>query len=129
MTQSNVVESPHVHTHGRVGPGATTYAIDKLQAALRHAPAPVVSSWLTIDAAAPGNRIDADANVNGTHIHVHAVGASLREAVDLMQERLRSRLRRMRRRQTQGPLAPPVVSEAAAVSEVERDDLGPDVGQ
>jgi ribosome-associated translation inhibitor RaiA len=106
MTHVSFIDTPHVHTHGRVGPGVTTYAADKVVAALRHAPAPVVSSWLTIDAAAPGNRIDADVNINGIHLHVHAVGESLQEAADLMQERLRSRLRRIRRRPIQGPPAP-----------------------
>jgi ribosome-associated translation inhibitor RaiA len=106
MTHVSSVDAPHVHTHGRVRPGVTSYAVDKVVAALRHAPAPVVSTWLTIDAAAPGNRIDADVNINGVHLHVHAVGESLHEATDLMQERLRSRLRRIRRRPAQGPPAP-----------------------
>jgi ribosome-associated translation inhibitor RaiA len=106
MTHVNSIDIPHVHTHGRVGLGVTTYAVDKVVAALRHAPAPVVSTWLTIDAAAPGNRVDADVNINGVHLHVHAVGESLHEATDLMQERLRSRLRRIRRRPAQGPPAP-----------------------
>jgi ribosome-associated translation inhibitor RaiA len=112
MTHVSSIDTPHVHTHGRVGRGVTTYAVDKVVAALRHAPAPVVSSWVTIDAAAPGNRIDADVNINGVHFHVHAVGASLYEATDLMQERLRSRLRRIRRRPVQGPQMPPPLDAA-----------------
>jgi ribosome-associated translation inhibitor RaiA len=37
-------------------------------------------------------------NISGIHVHVHAVGETLQEATDIMQERLRSRLRRIRRR-------------------------------
>ncbi|MDI6098715.1 hypothetical protein QLQ12_08890 [Actinoplanes sp. NEAU-A12] len=106
MTRSDQVTSPQVHTHGTVAPEATTYAVRKLQAALYHAPAPVLHSRLTLDANAPGDRVEAHIDVNGVAVHVHAVGESLQEATDAMQERLRSRLRRIRRRPTQGPRAP-----------------------
>jgi ribosome-associated translation inhibitor RaiA len=96
----------HVHVHGAVPGAARAYAMAKLEAALRHAPRRIVSSRLTIDAAAPGNRIDAHVNVNGVHVHVHAAGATLTEATDLMQQRLRSRLQHIRRRPAQGPPAP-----------------------
>jgi ribosome-associated translation inhibitor RaiA len=90
----------HIRTHGTVPPEAADYAVTKLGAALQHAPEPVVASWVTLDAAAPGDRVDAQVNVGGVHVHVHAVGETLQEATDLMQERLRSRLRRIRRRPT-----------------------------
>ena len=105
MTHVNPTTA-HVHLHGAVGPGARAYAVAKLAAALRQAPGRIISSWLTIDSAAPGNRVDAYANVNGVHVHVHAVGGTLHEAIDLMQQRLRARLRHIRRRPAQGPPAP-----------------------
>jgi len=84
--------------------------VSQLDAALHHAPAPVIGSWLTLDAAAPGDRVDANVHVGGAHLHVHAIGETLQEATDLMQERLRSRLRRIRRRPDQGP-PPPALAE------------------
>jgi ribosome-associated translation inhibitor RaiA len=107
-----------VHVHGAVSGDARDYAVTKLEAALRHAPRRIVSSRLTIDAAAPGNRVDAHVNVNGVHVHVHAVGDTLTEATDRMQQRLRSCLRHIRRRPAQGPPAPEqVVGPAEAVPE------------
>jgi ribosome-associated translation inhibitor RaiA len=96
----------HVHVHGAVPRGARAYAVAKLEAALQHAPRRILSSRLTIEAASPGNRVDAHVNVNGVHVHVHAVGVTLNEATDLMQQRLRSRFRHIRRRPAQGPPAP-----------------------
>ena len=105
MTHVNPTTA-HVRLHGAVRPGARAYSVAKLAAALRQAPRRIISSWLTIDSAAPGNRVDAYANVNGIHIHVHAIGATLHEATDLMQQRLRARLRHIRRRPAQGPPGP-----------------------
>jgi ribosome-associated translation inhibitor RaiA len=110
MTYVSPVVRPTVRTHGKVGPGTTAYAVDKTEAALLHAPAAVLSVRLTLDASAPGNRVDVHVDVNGTPLHVHAVGSTLYEAADLVQDRLRSALRRLRRRPDQGPAAPrPVV--------------------
>ena len=106
MTRIDQVIHHQVHTHGDVGAEATTYAVDKLEAALHHAPAPVLRTSLTLDAAAPGDRVDAHVDVNGVGVHVHAVGETLQEATDLMQERLRSRLRRIRRRPQPGTSSP-----------------------
>jgi ribosome-associated translation inhibitor RaiA len=103
MTRIDQVTTPQVHTHGDVSSEAADYAVQKLRAALQHAPAPVLRSWLTLDAAAPGDRVEAHVDVNGVGVHVHAVGETLQEATDAMQERLRSRLRRIRRRPHQGP--------------------------
>jgi len=113
MTRIDPVTTPQVHTHGKVTAEATAYAVRKLQAALHHAPAPVLRSWLTLDAAAPGDRVEAHVDVNGVTVHVHAVGETLQEATDAMQERLRSRLRRIRRRPSQGPRPPALTTEAA----------------
>ncbi|MFC7530098.1 HPF/RaiA family ribosome-associated protein [Actinoplanes sp. GCM10030250] len=98
MTRVDQVISPQVHTHGKVGADTVAYAVAKLEAALHHAPGSVLRTSLTLDAAAPGHRVDAHVDLNGTGVHVHAVGETMQEAVDLMQERLRSRLRRIRRR-------------------------------
>ena len=106
MTRIEQVICPQVHTHGDVGEEAAAYAVVKLEAALHHAPGPVLRTSLTLDSAAPGDRVDAHVDVNGVGLHVHAVGETLQEATDLMQERLRSRLRRIRRRPQQGPPAP-----------------------
>ena len=98
MTHIGSTIPVHIRTHGAVPPEATDYAVEKLDAALHHAPDPVVDSWVTLDAAAPGDRVDAHVNISGIHVHVHAVGETLQEATDIMQARLRSRLRRIRRR-------------------------------
>lgn len=106
MDRNEPAIGPQVHTHGEVRPEATAYAVDKLRAALHHAQGPVLRTALTLDSAAPGDRVDAHVDVNGVGVHVHAVGETLQEATDLMQDRLRSRLRRMRRRPAQGPRPP-----------------------
>jgi ribosome-associated translation inhibitor RaiA len=106
MTHVDQAGGPHVHTHGKVTAEATAYAVGKLEAALHHAPGPVLRTSLSLDSAAPGDRVDAHVDVNGVGVHVHAIGQTMQEAADLMQERLRSRLRRIRRRPQQGPRAP-----------------------
>lgn len=98
MTHIAATIPVHIRTHGAVPPEARDYAVAKLDAALQHAPDPVVASWVTLDAGAPAERVDARVNVSGIHLHVHAVGETLQEATDLMQERLRSRLRRIHHR-------------------------------
>lgn len=111
---------PQVHTHGDVPADAREYALTKVEAALHHAPGRVLRTSLTLDAAAPGDRVDAHVDVDGVGVHVHAVGQTLQEATDLMQERLRSRLRRIRRRPAQGPPAPelpPIEDSPAATDE------------
>jgi ribosome-associated translation inhibitor RaiA len=97
MTLIEPVLNPQVHTHGEVPPEARAYAVEKLEAALHHAPAPVIHLSLILDADAPGDRVDVHVDVNGAALHVHAFGATQQEAADLMEERLRSRLRRIRR--------------------------------
>jgi ribosome-associated translation inhibitor RaiA len=106
MTRIDQAVQPQVHTHGEVAGEATEYAVRKVVAALHHAPAPVLRCRIDLDAAAPGDRVDAHLDLNGVGIHVHAVGSTLLEAIDVMQERLRSRLRHLRRRPAQGPRRP-----------------------
>jgi ribosome-associated translation inhibitor RaiA len=92
---------PSVRIHGRGAVQARDYAVDKLAAALRHAPGPVLFARLTLDSGAPGERVDAQVDVDGIAVHVHAVGDTMTEAIDRLQERMRARLRRMRRRPTE----------------------------
>jgi len=103
MTRIDQVIDPQVHVHGTVAPEAAAYAIQKVAAALRHAPGPVLRASVTLDAAAPGDRVDAHVDINGAGVHVHGIGSTMQEATDVMQERLRSRLHHIRRRPQQGP--------------------------
>ena len=54
MTHVGSTIRTQVRTHGAVTPDATDYAVAKLDAALHHAPAPVVGSWLSGSAPACG---------------------------------------------------------------------------
>lgn len=101
MTVTDLAVGPQVYTHGHVTPEAEEYARAKVLTALQHAPAPVLRIRLTLDGTAYGDRVDVQVDVNGTGIHVHAVGETMQEATDLLQERLRSRLRHLRRRPRQ----------------------------
>jgi ribosome-associated translation inhibitor RaiA len=103
MTVTDLVLEPQVYIHGEVTPEVESYARRKVLAALQHAPAPVLRIRLTLDATAHGDRIDVQVDVNGAGVHAHAVGETMPEAVDLLQERLRSQLRHLRRRPAQGP--------------------------
>lgn len=64
MTHIGSTIPVHIRTHGSVPPEATDYAVDKLDAALRHTADPVVDTWVTLDAAAPGDRVDAHVNIS-----------------------------------------------------------------
>ncbi len=111
MSQLETVVVPQVRTHGPVPSAMKAYAMEKAAVALHHAADPVLYARLNLDSApATGNRVDAHVDVNGTALHVHGVGDTLQEAIDVMQERLRSGLRRLRRRPHQGPAAPAQVS-------------------
>ena len=120
----------HIHVHGVVSRRARAYAVAKLEAALQRAPRRILSARLTIEAAAPENRVNAHVNVNGVHLHVHAVGSTLTEATDVMQELLRSRSRHIRRRPAQGPPAPiPPDSQPAPIASTPEEDVGFDVAR
>lgn len=93
--------TPQVRLDGPVRSDAVEYAVAKVEAALHHAPAPVLRVRLTLcepDRVKPTNhsRVQVDVDLNGTHVGAHADGASLHEAVDLMQDKLRARLARAR---------------------------------
>lgn len=97
---------PRVHVRGIVSRDIREYAIGKVAAAVRYAPAPVLDTRLTLDTDAPGPRVDANVVVNGVAVHVHAIGETMREAIDLIEARLRARLDHLRRRPAQGPPPP-----------------------
>src|SRR5947208_3402881 len=65
MVDIEPVANPQVHTHGEVPPEATEYAVGKVQAALHHAPGPVLRTSLTLDSAAPGDRVDQHGDLPG----------------------------------------------------------------
>src|SRR3712207_1049206 len=96
MPQLENVVVPEVRTHGRVPSAMSAYAVDKTVVALHHAARPVLFVRLNLDSVPTGNRADAHVDVNGTVLHVHGNGETLQEAIDIMQERLRSGLRRLR---------------------------------
>jgi len=106
MTRITPIPSPQVRTHGPVGRSARAYASTKVETALRHSPAPVLRARLVLDAAAPGHRVEAHADISGVPVHVHAVGSTIEEATDLVQQKLLSCMRRIRRRPHQGPPPP-----------------------
>jgi ribosome-associated translation inhibitor RaiA len=82
-----------VHAQGRVPSGLVDYAREKVAVALRQSGRPVLHVRLTL-ACAPQAVARVDVDVNGHDIHAHAGAGSLREAIDLMQDRLRIRLAR-----------------------------------
>jgi ribosome-associated translation inhibitor RaiA len=99
MSLSNALPQAQVHTQGHVSDALVEYATDKVATVLRHAPAPVLFVHLTLHRPTdPAGRQPAsarvDLDVNGMDLHAHASAPSLREAVDLMQDRLRARLTR-----------------------------------
>ncbi|GLW33740.1 hypothetical protein Areg01_66780 [Actinoplanes regularis] len=102
VTVIDLVLEPQVRAYGEVTPEAEDYAREKVMVALRHAPAPVLRVRLTMDGAAYGDRIDAHVDLSGFGVHVHAVGETMQEATDRLQERLRSRLHHLTRRPAQG---------------------------
>lgn len=89
--------SIQVHAQGRVPSGLVDYAREKVTAALRQSGRPVLHVRLTL-ASAPQAVARVDVDVNGRDIHAHAGAGTLREAIDLMQDRLRARLAHSLRR-------------------------------
>jgi ribosome-associated translation inhibitor RaiA len=103
MTQALALPAPQVRIHGRDAADWVEYAVEKVATVLRQAPGPVLHVRLLLDSVAHGNRVDAHVDVNGVVLHAHAMGGTVPEAVDLMQDRLRGQLRRLRRRPAPRP--------------------------
>lgn len=103
MTQVLALPVPQVRVHGRDAADWTEYAVEKVTAVLRQAPGTVLHVRLLLDSTPQGDRVDAHVDIDGVVLHAHAMGSTVQEAVDLMQDRLRGRMRRLRRRPVPRP--------------------------
>jgi hypothetical protein len=90
---------PQLHIDGQVAAEAVAYAVTKVETVLHHAPAPVLHVRLSLRQSVrtaaterPQARVNVD--LNGMYVGARAAGATIREAVDRMQDRLRTRLAR-----------------------------------
>jgi ribosome-associated translation inhibitor RaiA len=86
-------------THGAVPEGAQELAVAKVHLVLRHVTRPVLSARVILTmSAAPAVARPAAAqvtvDVNGRIVRAEAVGKTMRDAIELMADRLRARLRR-----------------------------------
>ncbi|MEU7824802.1 HPF/RaiA family ribosome-associated protein [Catellatospora sp. NPDC049111] len=100
MTSHIVADHPvQVRTYGPVPTDLIAYAARKVHVVLRHAPAAVLFVRIKLShdrGSAPlaaTARVDVD--VNGIDVHARAAAPTLTEAVDLMQQRLRTRIQRI----------------------------------
>jgi ribosome-associated translation inhibitor RaiA len=108
--------------NGAVPQGARDYAVEKVSALARLCPRPILAVRISFGVGdAGGASAAASLDVNGTPIRAHADEATLHEAVDVLQARLRTRLvrhedrRRSRPHDKSGPPSQP--SRAAATEE------------
>ncbi|MFD8554703.1 sigma 54 modulation/S30EA ribosomal C-terminal domain-containing protein [Streptomyces fradiae] len=94
-----------VRTRGRVPHSAAEYAQEKVAAVLVHLSEPVLAARvkLTQVAGTPEATAQAMVDVNGRPVRAHVAATTLFEAVDLLQDRLRARLARVRRHASRGP--------------------------
>lgn len=86
-------------THGAVPEGAQELAVAKVRSVLRHVTRPVLSARVTLTMSADpavGRPAAAWAtvDVNGRIVRAEAAGRTMRDAIELMADRLRARLRR-----------------------------------
>ncbi|HET6531953.1 MAG TPA: HPF/RaiA family ribosome-associated protein [Actinoplanes sp.] len=98
MTDTLMLPAPQIRTHGLDAAAWEDYASEQVTAALRQAPAPVRKIRLLISSQQTHDRIDAHVEIDGVVLHAHAAGRTVQEAADLVGERLRGQLRRLRRR-------------------------------
>lgn len=102
MTSPVLADHPvQVRTYGAVPARLISYAAGKVEAVLRHSPAPVLLVRIKISHDHGSAPLDAlvrvDVDINGVDVHVRAAAPTLTEAVDLMQRRLRARVQRIHR--------------------------------
>ncbi|MCA2217737.1 HPF/RaiA family ribosome-associated protein [Jidongwangia harbinensis] len=97
MTYLAELPVPRVRAHGRDAADCEQYAIDKVRDALRRVPGPVLEVQLLLESMSAGDWAVAHVDADGVMLHAHAMAPSVREAVDLMHERLHSQLRHLRR--------------------------------
>jgi len=86
-------------THGAVPEQAQELAVAKVRSVLHHVTRPVLSARVTLTmsadpAVARPAAARATIDVNGRIVRVEAAGATMRDAIELMADRLRARLRR-----------------------------------
>ncbi len=93
--------------HVQLGDGLpselSTYAGEKVTAALRHTAEPILYARARVDQTGDNSvtraataRVEVD--LNGRVVHAHAQADTPREAIDLIQDRLRVRIERLGRR-------------------------------
>lgn len=104
MTRSRVETSEDVvvQTQGTVGPGAVWYAKDKIMAVVRKSGEPILYARVKLNRKADpavSRPVLAQANldVNGRQLRAQVTATTMREAVDLLQARLRERHTRLAR--------------------------------
>jgi ribosome-associated translation inhibitor RaiA len=88
-----------IGTHGAVPEGAQEIAVAKVRSVLQHVRRPVLAARVTLAMSAdPAVACPAAAHVtidvNGRIVRAEAVGRTMRDAIELMADRLRARLRR-----------------------------------
>src|SRR6516164_2132366 len=97
----NAIEAIPVRTmaHGAVPDSAQELAIAKVRSVLGHVTRPVLSARVTLTmsadpAVARPAAAQATIDVNGRIVRAEAAGQTMRDAIELMADRLRARLRR-----------------------------------
>jgi ribosomal subunit interface protein len=100
--------------HGDAGPAITAYARDKVTRVTRYVSDRILSARVTLRVAGDPARerpaiAKASLDVDGTLVRAHVAAHDLREAIDLLEERLRDRLEHLAERRhalrTRGPRA------------------------
>src|SRR5579859_7731847 len=86
-------------THGAVPEDAQEFAVAKVRSGLRHVAKPVLSARVTLTMSAdPAVPLPAGAqatiDVNGRIVRAEAAGQTMRDAIELMADRLQARLDR-----------------------------------
>ena len=86
-------------THGAVPEEAQEFAVAKVRSVLGHVRRPVLSARVTLTmsadpAVAHPAAAQATVDVNGQIVRAEAAGRTMRDAIELMADRLRTRLRR-----------------------------------
>ena len=86
-------------THGEVPEKAQEFAVAKVRSVLGHVRRPVLSARVTLTmsadpAVARPAAAQATIDVNGRIVRAEAAGRTMRDAIELMADRLRARLRR-----------------------------------
>jgi ribosome-associated translation inhibitor RaiA len=100
----SAIEDVVVHTRGAVGADEQDYAREKVAHLGRLAWGPVLHARVHLDLHADPARVrpglaKAEIDVDGQVVRAHATGATIREAIDAMDARLRDRLERTAHRQ------------------------------